>query len=571
MRFILCLLPIVLFGCRGEVSHSFAGAWQALPAELQGEVQGMPAHWATVGTGGAVSTANALATEAGIRILRAGGNAIDALLAAQWALAVVEPQSSGLGGGGFLLYYEAKTKKVYALDGREELPEGVDENLFLDAAGKPVSFPERIKGARAVGVPGTVALMEYAKKRFGSGKVSFPETFSRAIELARNGIRVSPRLQQAMKLNRDRFLRQNGGYNPYLRSGEPYAIAEPFYQRDLASTLEVIATKGAREFYAGAVAKDIISTVTKNRDYASRMTLADLNNYRVAERRVATRVVGMNQVFSVSAPASGDFTVAAVPANPVIPGNDALILASSLGAQRQSMALRERLLEDPDFTKQPGMSGGLRAESENTTHVSIADAEGNVVSYTSSVETSMGSALVVSGRGFLLNNQLSDFTAEKGKVNSVEKGRRVRKTALNAEAKETMGAKRPKSSMSPLIIIKADGSFAALGSPGGPTIVGTNALVAARFLAGEDIQEAIHKPRALVMPNGKTIVELPVKRNPLLVAALRAQGFDLDLRRNIISLGSVQAVSYDTRTKKFTAASDLRREGLGLVVTTVVE
>lgn len=568
MRFIFYLLPLLFWNCRDEVAHSFSGSWQALPAELQGEIQGMPPHWATVGTGGAVSTANALATEAGIGILRAGGNAIDALLAAQWALAVVEPQSSGLGGGGFLLYYEAKTKKVYALDGREELPEAADENLFLDTSGKPLPFPERIKGARAVGVPGTVALMEYAKKRFGSPKISFAGTFYRAIELARKGIRVSPRLMQAMKLNRDRFLKQNGSYNPYLRAGEPYGVAEPFYQRDLASTLERIAAKGAAEFYTGAVAADIINTVTKNRDYPSRMSLADLKNYRVAERRVATRLVGMNRVFSVSAPASGDFTVAAIPVN--LSGNEAAILASSLGAQRQSMALREVTLEDPDFTKQRGM-GFAGAESENTTHVSIADAEGNIVSYTSSVETSMGSALVVSGRGFLLNNQLSDFNAEKGKLNSVEKGRRARRTALNPEAKETMGAKRPKSSMSPLIILKADGSYAALGSPGGPTIVGTNALVAARFLGGEDLQEAIHKPRALVMPNGKTIVELPIKSNPVLVAALRAQGFDLDLRRNIISLGSVQAVAYDARTKKFTAASDLRREGLGLVVTTVVE
>ncbi|MBN8222585.1 MAG: gamma-glutamyltransferase [Spirochaetes bacterium] len=570
MRLILYLSPLLVLGCRSEVAHSFAGAWQALPAELQGEVQGMPAHWSVQGKGGAVSTANALATEAGIQTLTKGGNAIDALLAVQWVLAVVEPQSSGLGGGGFLLYYDAKTKKVYALDGREELPENADENLFRDGSGKPLPFPERLRGARAVGVPGTVALMEYAQKRFGSGKLAFAATFARAIELAKQGIRVSPRLNQAMKLNRERFMRQNGGYNPYLRASEPYQIGEAFYQRDLAATLETIAAKGAADFYSGGIAADIVNTVTHNRDYASRMTLADLKQYRVVERRVAERALALNRVYSVSAPASGDFTLNAIPALPLSLANETLFMSASLAAQKMAMAQRERLLEDPDFkaAKTPPSPG---RESENTTHVAIADAEGNIVSYTSSVETSMGSALVVSGRGFVLNNQLSDFAAEKGAVNGVETGRRERSTALNPEARETKGAKRPKSSMSPLIILKADGSYAALGSPGGPTILGTNAIVTARYLAGEDLQEAILKPRALVMPNGKTLVELPVKRDAALLAVLRARGFDIDLRRNVISLGSVQAVGYDARTKKFTAASDLRREGLGLVVTAVLE
>lgn len=570
MRIFLYLAPLLALSCRGEVAHSFAGAWQALPAELQGEVQGMPAHWPVEGKGGAVSTANALATEAGIQILTKGGNAIDALLAVQWVLAVVEPQSSGIGGGGFLLYYHAKTKKVYALDGREELPENTDENLFRDSSGKPLPFPERLRGARAVGVPGTVALMEYAQKRFGSGKLAFAATFARAMELAKQGIRVSPRLHQAMKLNRERFIRQNGGYNPYLRSAEPYQIGEAFYQRDLAATLETLAAKGAADFYSGGIAADIVNTVTQSRDYASRMTLADLKQYRVAERRVAERALALNRMYSVSAPASGDFMLNAIPAAPVPLASETLLFSASLAAQKQAMAQRESLLEDPDFkaAKAPGLAG---RESENTTHVAIADAEGNIVSYTSSVETSMGSALVVSGRGFVLNNQLSDFAAEKGTVNGVETGRRERRTVLNPEAKETKGAKRPKSSMSPLIILRADGSYAALGSPGGPTILGTNALVAARYLAGEDLQQAILKPRALVMPNGKTLVELPIKRDPALVAALRARGFDIDLRRNVISLGSVQAVGYDARTKKFTAASDLRREGLGLVVTAVLE
>lgn len=544
-------LLIVLPACQGDISHSFTGAWQALPAELQGEVQGMPAHWAVQGRGGAVSSANALATEAGIEILRKGGNAIDALLAVQWVLAVVEPQSSGLGGGGFLLYYEARTKKVYALDGRETAPANIDQKIFLDAAGKPLPFKERIAGARAVGVPGTVALLEYAKNNLGTQKISFADTFGRAIHIARDGVRVSPRLAQAMSLNRDRLIRQNADSGGYLKNGQPYAIGEVLYQSDLAGTLKILAESGAEAFYRGTIARDIIATVTRNRDYASKMNLDDLVRYNVRERRPAELALNGTQVYSVAAPASGEYVLATLSATRAA-GPDIDLIASSLAAQKNAFIEREKILEDPDFGPKK-KSGATGVEAQNTTHVSIADGEGNIVSYTSSVETSMGSALIVRGRGFLLNNQLSDFAAEPGKVNSVQ------------------GNKRPKSSMSPLILLKPDGSYAALGSPGGPTIVGTNALVASRYLAGTGLQQAILQPRALVVPNGKVLVELELRRDKGHIQYLKQRGFDLDLRRSIISLGSVQAVGYDVQTKFFTAASDLRREGLGLVVEPVVD
>ncbi|HRP70395.1 MAG TPA: gamma-glutamyltransferase, partial [Turneriella sp.] len=252
------LIAILLIACRGEPYHSFGDAWRTLPAEMQGEVQGLPAHWASVGTEGAVSTANALASEAAIQMLQAGGNAIDALLAAQWVLAVTEPQSSGLGGGGFLLYYQAKSKRVYALDGREEAPSGIDETIFLTKENKPMPFLMRVEGARAVGVPGTVALMEYAKKRFGNSQIPFARTFESALKMARQGIRVSSRLSQAMHLNRARFLKQNRGYNPYLHSDKPYNVGEILYQDDLADTLALLKEEGTASFYKGAIAKDIL-------------------------------------------------------------------------------------------------------------------------------------------------------------------------------------------------------------------------------------------------------------------------------------------------------------------------
>lgn len=569
--FLSFALVISLANCHKETPHSFTGAWQALPADLFGEAQGMAAHWSVVGTGGAVSSANALATEAGIEILKRGGNAIDALLAVQWVLAVVEPQSSGLGGGGFLLYYDAATQKTHALDGREEAPAAIAENVFLDAAGKPLPFPARIAGGRAVGVPGTVALLDYAERRFGGKKITFAETFDRAVLLAEQGIRVSPRLAQAMRINRDRLKAQNGGNVPLLVSGEPYAVGEILVQTDLAATLARLKKHGAADFYRGSIADDIVATLRGNNIYASVMTKADLENYRVAERATAQAKVGGATVYSVPAPASGAYVLQAITGAGNTPRDNTALLLSSLAAQKAAFVVRENELEDPDFhgTDKTGMpqAGG----AHNTTHVAIADTFGNIVSYTSSVETSLGSALFVQGRGFVLNNQLSDFNPLPGKVNSVQPGRRPRLTALNPEARETEGGKRPRSSMSPLIIRRADGSFTALGSPGGPTIVGSVALVASRVLAGSDVQEAIHMPRALQMPNGKTLVELPLKRDKKFLAALKARGFDADLRRSVISLGSVQAVSFNAADKMFTAASDLRREGLGLVVNPLVD
>lgn len=571
--FLPFVLAILFAGCRKETPHSFAGAWQALPADLFGEAQGMAAHWSVVGTGGAVSSANALATEAGIEILKRGGNAIDALLAVQWVLAVVEPQSSGLGGGGFLLYYDAATQKTYALDGREEAPAEIPENIFLDGAGKPLPFPARIAGGRAVGVPGTVALLDYAERRFGGKKITFAETFDRAILLAEQGIRVSPRLAQAMRINRDRLKAQNGGNVPLLLSGEPYAVGEILVQAELAATLARLKKHGAADFYRGSIADDIIATLRGNTIYASAMTKTDLENYRVAERATAEAKVGSATVYSVPAPASGSAVLQAIAgAGPyTTPRDNTALLLGSLAAQKAAFVARENELEDPDFHNK-GKTGMPQAGgAQNTTHVAIADAFGNIVSYTSSVETSLGSALFVKGRGFVLNNQLSDFNPLPGKVNSVQPGRRARSSALNPEARETEGGKRPKSSMSPLIIRQADGSFTALGSPGGPTIVGSVALVASRVLAGSDLQEAIHMPRALQMPNGKTLVELPLKRDKKFLAALKARGFDADLRRSVISLGSVQAVSFNAADKMFTAASDLRREGLALVVNPQVD
>lgn len=566
-----------MVGCRGgEVAHSAAAHWLALPAELQGEIQGMPPHWSVTGTGGAVSSANPLATAAGIEVLQSGGNAIEALLAVQWVLAVTEPQSSGLGGGGFLVYHDARSQTAYAFDGREEQPAAAPASLFLDHNGNPLPFAERIAGARAVGVPGAVALMDYALRRFGSGRRSWQDLFEHAIALASNGIRVSPRLAQAMRLNRDRLLKQNGGSSAYLRSGQPYQVGEAFYQRDLAATLRRLAEKGAADFYTGAIAADLIATVRGNAVYRSAMTAEDLSGYRVAERKVVSARIGPATLYSLGAPASGATVLQILKSMRITGQSDQQLLLQALRAGKAGFAAREKYLEDPDFAAARGAEENSH-EAHNTTHVSIIDAAGNTVSYTASIETSMGSALEVRGRGFVLNNQLSDFAPLPGKVNSLEPGRKIRRTALNPEAR-TPGGKRPRSSMAPLIMRFDDGRIVALGSPGGPTIVGTVALTAARVLAGQELQQAVNAPRALMMPHGKALLELPLRRNSALLRELKRAGIEVDFTRKIISLGSVQAVECtpapqqdkmaireNSRTMLCSASSDLRREGIGLV------
>jgi gamma-glutamyltranspeptidase/glutathione hydrolase len=381
-----------------------------------------------------------------------------------------------------------------------------------------------------------------------------------------------------MALNRDRLLKQNGGSSVYLRGNEPYRVGEAFYQRHLAATLKRLAEKGAADFYTGDIAADLLATVQSSAVYRSAMTAEDLSGYRVVERKVVSARMRGATLYTVGAPASGASVLQILKALSATGQSDEQLLLQALRSGKAAFAERERILEDPDFAA-ARLSGDGPGEAHNTTHVSIIDAEGNAVSYTSSVETGLGSALEVRGRGFVLNNQLSDFATLPGKVNSVEPGRKIRQTALNAEARSP-GAKRPRSSMSPLIMRFDDSRIIALGSPGGPTIIGTVALTAARLLAGAELQQAILAPRAVMMPHGKALLELPLRRNRVFLQSLPRAGIEADLGRKIISLGSVQAVECfplaqqpvstqatpaNAQTLFCSAASDLRREGLGLV------
>lgn len=571
-------------------------------AELTGpEAMRLPADWVTVGKGGMVAAANNLASQAGVEILKAGGNAADAALAVQWVLNVVEPQSSGIGGGGFLLYYDAEEQKVYAYDGREEAPASAGSDLFLKENGEPVSFyPDRITGGTAVGVPGTVAMMNALFKKHGSEKISLAQTFRRAIELA-EGFRISPRLSIAVRTNEKR-LKMTGSEATFMPSGRVPVPGEVIRQRELKKTLLHLAENGLESFYKGPIAEDIAAAVQNSPFRPGGMTVEDLRNYRVIEKKpVSLEYAGM-RVYTMPPPSSGLILLETLgilkqfkPQQRAL--NSVTGLHLKLEAEKLAFADRAAYIADPDFTyddvtglidpaylqkraqqislkralKAPVDAGSLRGlsvqaqkeykEGRNTTHFVVIDKRGNAVSCTSTIEHGMGSAIVVKGRGFLLNNELTDFDPRPGGLNSPVAERRIRRSALNAEARETKGGKRPRSSMSPVIVLQNKRVRYLLGSPGGPRIPGVNLSVFLRLVHEDlNVQQAVNAARLLQRNREKSEAEVKLFNNRELLQGLREKGhrFAAPGRFNTV-FGGVQAI--EAGNGFLYGAADTRREG----------
>ncbi len=567
-----------------------------------------PMNWPTTGRDGMVATANTLASKAGVEMLRAGGNAIDALLAAQWALNVVEPQSSGIGGGAFVVYYEAKTGKVYTFDGREESPEGVVPEMFIGADGKPINiYPERQSGGLPVGVPGTLAVMDYVKKRFGSSEISFAQTFEPAIRYAERGIRVSPRLSLSIRANYSRLFQNPEAKKTFLNGDRSYEVGEVLYQKDLANTFRIIGEKGIAEFYTGSIADDIIESVHNNPFSKGFMQKSDLADYRPIERTPIKGSYRGHTLYTMPPPSSGiimlqslamldSFSKEETHLDTVLGGH------LKLQAERLAFADREFYVGDPDFGIKdakglidpeyvserraliskgkikggkgtPGQPPFINLETKaspelnpgtDTTHISVMDAYGNAVSCTTTIEHGFGSAVVVNGRGFFLNNQLTDLSVKPGGVNSVESGRKKRVTALNPEALETLGGKRPRSSMSPCLIFDENGQIKlSVGSPGGTKIPGSVSSVIMRFLnEGKDIGQAINAPRLLHRYSDYADLEIYYHRMPFYAEKIEALGHKISKSDAFNQVyGGVQGVSFDSDANLFWGAGDRRREG----------
>ena len=441
-----------------------------------------------------IVAANPLAARAGLEILRRGGNAIDAAIAAQMVLGLVEPQSSGIGGGAFLLHWDETRRELRSYDGRETAPMAADEGLFLDADGKPLSFAAASRGGLGVGVPGLLKVLELAHQRHGA--LPWPELFSPAIALAREGFRVSPRLHELIgDAGIDAFGPNARAYF-FDPSGAPRQIGYRLRNEELAQALEQIAARGADVFYTGEIARSIVGAI-RGAARPGRLALEDLAAYEARERvPICTRYRDF-RVCGMGPPSSGGLTIAQVlgliepfdlSGEPLRPESmhlvaEALKLAFADRAAYMAdadkvdvpgglldeayIASRRRLIGpeaagsvyppgDPPGA-QPPADGDARPEAPGTTHVSVIDERGNAVVLTSSIERAFGSGLMV--KGFLLNNQLTDFSF----IARDATGRPI--------ANRVSPGKRPRSSMAPTIVFKDGDVHVLSGSPGGVRII----------------------------------------------------------------------------------------------------
>jgi len=534
-----------------------------------------------------VAAANPLATEAGYEVIRAGGNAIDAAIAMQLVLGLVEPQSSGLGGGAFLLYHDARTKRVTAFDGRETAPAAAKPDRFLDAAGKPLAFYDAVVGGRSVGVPGTVKLLEAVHRRHG--RLPWPRLFQRAIVLAEEGFAVSPRLNTLVAA--ETHWGQDRAHDYFVAAdGKARPVGERLRNPAYARTLRALAAQGAKAFYAGPIAEDIVRTVTQARNPGD-MTLDDLARYDAKVREPVCGGYRGYRVCGMPLPSSGGTTVLQVLAM-LEPYDLASMGAASFWsvhfaseAERLAYADRGVYMADPDFfqpprglldrdylrarsrliavnrslgaatpgdpahreARAPALAWGRDAAAEfpSTSHVAIVDRDGNAVSMTTTIEDGFGSRLMTEG-GFLLNNELTDFSFAP-----TEAGKPV--------ANRVEGGKRPRSSMSPTIVYDRAGRVAIVaGSPGGSAII--NYVV--KTLLGI-IDWKLDPQAAVALPNfGSRNGPTELEKDTAVAALeprLRALGH---ATRVMDQTSGLQAI---VRTRDgFIGGADPRREGIVL-------
>ncbi len=474
-------------------------------------------------------TANIYATEAAVEILQLGGNALDAAIAAQWVLNLVEPQSSGMGGGGFMLHWDAKRRRVSAWDGRETAPRAASVTALQPADSSFAAFSEVLATGNAVGVPGLVAMLETAHRRHG--KLKWERLFRPAMRLAENGFVISPRLHLLLRDER-LLLRDVAARSLYFQeNGEPKRAGETLRNPEFAATLRGIAMGGAGAFHKGEFAERIAAAVGQR---GGTLTVADMRDYRPMQRDAVCGPYRGWRICGMPPPSSGGIGVlqllglleyAGLPSGDPVTADAAHLFAE---AGRLTYADRTRYLADPDFASVPQRalleprylkqrarlidarrSMGIAAPGElparhaladddapelpATTHVSIVDRAGNAAALTSSIESAFGSRIQVAG--FLLNNQLTDF--------SVTAERDGKPVANRLEA-----GKRPLSSMAPTFVFDAGGRLhAVLGSPGGSRIINYVARTLVAVLDGrQDAAVAVSLPH-VGNRNGATEVE----------------------------------------------------------------
>ena len=555
--------------------------------------------WATQGF--AVAAANPLATDAGYQILLAGGSAIDAAIAVQMVLTLVEPQSSGIGGGAFVLHHDGK--KVEAYDGREAAPLAATDKLFLDAQGKPLPFMDGVVSGLSVGVPGTLSVLEIAHKEHG--KLPWATLMQPAIQLAEQGFKLSPHLHRGLMA--ETYLMNDPVAATYFydAQGKPFPIGHVLKNPELAAVMRDIAKRGSQALKDGPVAEALVKKVRQHPTRPGSMTLQDLANYKAKKREPlcfdhAVQTSGKTyQLCGFPPPSSGTLAIGQMlgilnntPAGKMqleqgLPSADWLHFYTE--AARLAFADRGQFVADPDFVQapggdwrtlwnpnylkerssligtqsmkvaQPGNPAGTKTafapmpaqEEYGTSHISVIDKYGNAVAMTTTIEAVFGSRnMVNSGQGrhggFLLNNELTDFSYAPADAQGLPIANRVE------------GGKRPRSSMSPTLVFEKDSGKLKMtgGSPGGAVIIHyTGKLLIGTLQWGLNTQQAINLPNFSSL-NGPTILE--EKRFPeSTIKALQSKGHDV--RETPLPSG-LQAI--EVTPTGFFGGADPRREGV---------
>lgn len=525
----------------------------------------------------AIASAHELATQAGMEILKLGGNAFDAAVAVSAALAVVEPSSSGLGGGGFWLLHRAADNHQVMVDAREVAPLAATRDMFLDEQGNVI--PRRSTStALAAGIPGEPAGFEHIAKNYG--RLPLKTTLQPAIRLAREGFPLNERLRGGIEAKRASF-NKNAAARVFLRNGEVPPVGTIIRQPELAATLTAIAERGADGFYKGPVAKKLVDGV---RRMGGIWTLEDLAQYRVKEREPVYGEYRGARIVSASLPSSGG--IALINALNILSAYD---LKSLDGATRKHLIVeamrrvhRDRAahLGDPDFVTAPvemllhpfyaeGQRASLRIDratpsdalpgvttvepGQQTTHFSILDSEGNRVAGTLSINLFFGAGLMVPGTGVLLNNEMDDFVARPG----VPNGFRL----VGSEANAIQPGKRPLSSMTPTFIERPDGLMI-VGTPGGSYIIGMVLLATLNWMDGLPPEEFIGQPRFHHQYRPDEIRFEPGAFSKEEQRKLTEFGHSL---RESSQPGNMQIVTWDYASGRVKAVSDPRGVGVGVV------
>jgi len=541
-----------------------------------------------------VASVHPLASRAGVQMMKAGGNAVDAAVAVGFALAVVYPQAGNLGGGGFMLVRRADGK-THFIDYREKAPAAASANMYLDARGDVIADAS-IVGYKAIGVPGSVAGMVYAEKKYG--KLSLERVMAPAIKLAEEGFALVA--EDARDLREDKPLGQfPESRRIFQRDGNFYQAGEILKQPDLARTLKRIAGN-PDDFYHGAMARELAAAMQKG---GGLITAEDLANYQVKERETVRGTYRGYEIISAPPPSSGGITM--IETLNILEGYDlarpggrsALAMHLTVEAFRRAFLDRAEFLGDPDFSKipvaqlidkrygaawresidpshasaskdlrrpaifsqleqyaalhsRPGVQPGALAEPSHTTHYSVVDPDGNAVAVTTTLNDDFGSRVTAEGLGFLLNDEMDDFAAKQGVPNMFG--------LIQGPANAIGPGKRPLSAMAPTIVLKDGNLFLVLGSPGGPRIITTVANILSGVVDyGMNIQEAVNAPRFhhQWLPD---VISVEQGFSPASVKQFEGMGHKVKAED---SWSDGECIMIDPKTRERLGASDKRNHG----------